>query len=324
MTALLEIREYIRSFYGRFEIWLTYIGRFLLAFFSLWLIGEELGYQHALTTMPILLMAALLCCIMPPGFTVFICAAFILGHLYALAIQYMIVALVIFLLMFLLYFRFSPGDAAAVILTPILVFFRIPYVMPIALGLLAGPASVISMSCGLITAYLISYVSGNATALGLSGDVEESAAQFQMLLSELLDNKQMWVTIAAFAFTLIIVYILRRLPVDHSWPIAIIAGGVVELISLLTGDLFFSTNISIVSVLLGTVIAMGVCFVIMFFTFNLDYLRTEKVQFEDDEYYYYVKAVPKVTVSAPKRRVKQINRSQTARGYKNQDIDQDV
>jgi hypothetical protein len=30
---------------------------------------------------------------------------------------------------------------------------------------------------------------------------------------------------------------------------------------------------------------------------NLDYARTERVQFEDDDYYYYVKAVPKKMVA---------------------------
>ena len=40
--------------------------------------------------------------------------------------------------------------------------------------------------------------------------------------------------------------------------------------------------------------------------FNVDYSRTEYVQFEDDEYYYYVKAVPKNTVTAPQKRVKTI------------------
>ena len=30
-----------------------------------------------------------------------------------------------------------------------------------------------------------------------------------------------------------------------------------------------------------------------FIFMNLDYARTENVQFEDDEYYYYVTAVPK-------------------------------
>ena len=46
---------------------------------------------------------------------------------------------------------------------------------------------------------------------------------------------------------------------------------------------------------------------IQLFRFNVDYARTEKVQFEDDEYYYYVKAVPKVTLSEPEKKVKKIN-----------------
>ena len=35
--------------------------------------------------------------------------------------------------------------------------------------------------------------------------------------------------------------------------------------------------------------------------------RTERVQFEDDEYYYYVKAVPKMYVAVKEKQVKTIN-----------------
>ena len=45
---------------------------------------------------------------------------------------------------------------------------------------------------------------------------------------------------------------------------------------------------------------------IKFFVFNVDYTRTERVQFEDDEYYYYVKAVPKNTVSIADKQIKKI------------------
>ena len=38
----------------------------------------------------------------------------------------------------------------------------------------------------------------------------------------------------------------------------------------------------------------------------MDYSRTETLQFEDDEYYYYVKAVPKVGVTLPEKQVKHI------------------
>ena len=48
-------------------------------------------------------------------------------------------------------------------------------------------------------------------------------------------------------------------------------------------------------------------FVLQFFVFNVDYSRTEYVQFEDDEYYYYVKAIPKVHITKREKTVKQIN-----------------
>ena len=39
----------------------------------------------------------------------------------------------------------------------------------------------------------------------------------------------------------------------------------------------------------------------------LGYLQTEEVQFEDDDYYYYVKAVPKMAVSRRDVQVKKFN-----------------
>ena len=44
-----------------------------------------------------------------------------------------------------------------------------------------------------------------------------------------------------------------------------------------------------------------------FFLFSVDYTRTEHLQYEDDEYYYYVKAVPKISIAAPEKTVKRIN-----------------
>lgn len=117
----------------------------------------------------------------------------------------------------------------------------------------------------------------------------------------------MLVMIAAFAITVIVVYLIRRMSVDHSWTIAMVAGVMIEVMILLVGDLMYDTNLSIVSALLGAVVTLIACKIIEFFRFCLDYSRTEKVQFEDDEYYYYVKAVPKMTVAAPTNTVKKIN-----------------
>ena len=71
-------------------------------------------------------------------------------------------------------------------------------------------------------------------------------------------------------------------------------------------DLAYDTHISIGLLIVGMVISLLIAKVLQFFCFNVDYSRTEYVQFEDDEYYYYVKAVPKNSVAQAKKKVKKI------------------
>ena len=312
MTSLLELKQYIKRFYIKNETYLTYVWKFLLSLISVAVINNKLGYMSSLNNMAIVLMASLLCAIFPANFIIVISAAFIVGHLFALAPECALVTAIIFVLMFLLYFRFSPKDTLAVVLTPLFYFMALPYVMPLAMGLLGTPASMVSVGFGVVVAFLISYFSSNATAFGSDG-VEEAANEFQSIVSGIIGNKSMMVMIVAFAITIVIVYLIRRSSVDNSWKIAISAGAISLIICILVGNLIFDTDIALAGVIIGTVVSALLMLVVEFFSFSLDYSRTEKVQFEDDEYYYYVKAVPKVTVSTPERRVKKINRAREQR-----------
>jgi hypothetical protein len=312
MTSLLELKQYIKRFYIKNETYLTYVWKFLLSLISIAVINNKLGYMSSLNNMAIVLMASLLCAILPANFIIVISAAFIVGHLFALAPECALVTAIIFVLMFLLYFRFSPKDTLAVVLTPLFYFMGLPYVMPLAMGLLGTPASMVSVGFGVVVAFLISYFSSNATAFGSDG-VEEAANEFQSIVSGIVGNKSMMVMIVAFAITIVIVYLIRRSSVDNSWKIAISAGAISLIICILVGNLIFDTDIALAGVIIGTVVSALLMLVVEFFSFSLDYSRTEKVQFEDDEYYYYVKAVPKVTVSTPERRVKKINRAREQR-----------
>ena len=61
--------------------------------------------------------------------------------------------------------------------------------------------------------------------------------------------------------------------------------------------------------ILGSVLGVAIAFALKFFKFCVDFNRTERVQFEDDDYYYYVKAVPKINVGGEEiGRVRRINR----------------
>ena len=308
MTALLEIKQYIRKFYIKNEVYITYVWKFLLALMSIGIINSKLGYMQSITNIAIVLMASLLCAILPPNFIVFMSTVFIVGHLFKLAPECALIALIVFALMFLLYFRFSPKDTLLVLLTPLLFFLHIPYVIPLAAGLLATPISIVSVTFGLVISYMITFFSSNTTAFGGEG-VQETAIEFKSVISGIMGDKRMLVMIVAFAITIAIVYVIRRSSVDNCWRIAIIAGSICLIVTALVGNFAAGTNISFWKLILGTIVSAFIAMGIEFFSFNLDYSRTEKVQFEDDDYYYYVKAVPKVTLTAPDRRVKKINRA---------------
>lgn len=306
MTALLELRENLKKIYSRNEAFILPVIKFLLSFIVLSIINGKMGYMTKLDNMAIVLIVSLLCSFLPTGFMAFFAMMFAVLHMYALSIETAAVGLVVFLLLYLLFLRFTAKEVLAVVLTPVLCMLKLPYVMPVAMGLIGTPASCVSVGCGVVVYYLLQTVITNAPTINSMG-AEEATAKLRLLIDGMLGNKAMLVTIAAFAITVIVVYLIRRMSVDHSWTIAMVAGVMIEVMILLVGDLMYDTNLSIVSALLGAVVTLIACKIIEFFRFCLDYSRTEKVQFEDDEYYYYVKAVPKMTVAAPTNTVKKIN-----------------
>ena len=306
MTVLLEMKERIKLIYSKYEAFIVPVLKFLLAFITFSTLNSRMGYMTRIDDMRIMLIAALTCSFLPVGLMILMAAVFSLMHMYALSMEVALVGLCMYLIMYLLFFRFSPKDSLVVVLTPLLFSMNIPYVVPIAVGLLCGPASIVSVGCGIAVFYLLRMVIDSAPNIRImeEGEILEKV---RFMVEGILGNKAMLVMIAAFVVTVLVVYLIRRMSVDYSWTIAMVTGAMINVVLLLIGDLLYDVNLSMGSVLLGSLLALVVAKVIEFFRFCVDYSRTEKVQFEDDEYYYYVKAVPKMTVSVPTKTVKRIN-----------------
>lgn len=308
MSSLLEMKENLRNFYSRNEVYLLPIFKCVLAVVTLMILNMNLGYMTKINNSLLILVIGLMCSFLPTNLLVIIAAVFVVLHSYAVSIECAIVVGAAFLLLFLLYYRFSPKDTLVVVLLPLCFGLKIPFVIPIAVGLLCGPASSVSVVCGVIVYYVIHYIKTNASVI-MSLEADSTVSKFRYVLDGLLDSKAMLVVLISFCITTIIVYVIRRLSVDHAWTIAMIVGAVVDVVILLVGDLRYDTGISVVSLVLGSLVSILIAKIIQFFVFNVDYTRTERVQFEDDEYYYYVKAVPKVTVAPASKTVKKINSS---------------
>ena len=86
---------------------------------------------------------------------------------------------------------------------------------------------------------------------------------------------------------------MRKLKADHAWTIAIVLGTLIQLASLIIGYVVLGISGRTVMLIIGNAVSLLGGFVLEFWFMNLDYSRTERVQFEDDEYYYYVKKTVK-------------------------------
>lgn len=306
MSSLLEVKQYVRNFINKYDAYLKPVLKLLLALISFLTINGKLGYMQKIDNFAIVMIAALMCSFLPVNFIVLLSAVFIVLHMYALSLESACIVLVLLIVLFLLYFRFSPKDTVVVVITPITCIMGIPYVMPIVMGLIGGPYSIVSIACGVIIYYVLGTMTGLAPTL-TSMETEEMGTRLRLIIDAILDNKIMIALIVAFAIATIAVYFVKSLPIDYSWPIAIVGGAIVDAVIVLVCDLSMSADISIAGLVFGTILGVAAGFVVQFLFFNVDYNRTEKVQFEDDDYYYYVKAVPKVTMSVPTKTVKKIN-----------------
>ena len=191
MTTLLIAKQYIRTFINKYEVYLKPVLKLVLALISLLMINGKIGYMQKLDNVSIVLMVALMCSFMPMNFIVFVAAAFTVLHMYALSLECALITLVLFLVMFLLYIRFSPKDTLVVLLTPLCFMLKIPYVIPIAMGLVGTPASAVSVGCGVMATYLINYIADNATALSAM-ETEDMAARFRFIIDGFIGNKDIF------------------------------------------------------------------------------------------------------------------------------------
>lgn len=312
MTALLEIKERIRGFCSKYEVYLVPVIKSILAFITFFMIRSRLGYMTRLNSMTLVIVLALACALLPVNMIVVIAALLVLLHLFSLSLAACLICFLVMLVLFLLYFRYSPKKGFYAVLTPLAFIFQVPYVMPLVIGLLdENPISVLAMVSGGIVYYLVSGIVANASAIAEMTEDDSILTKFSDVLKQFVNNREMIAMLAILVLTALIVWFIRRLAVDHAWTIAISTGCLLQFVLRFICDMQLKLPGSTLAIFGGVAASAVVGLVLQFFFFNLDYTRTERVQFEDDEYYYYVKAVPKIYVANTEKKVQKFSGDDT-------------
>ena len=305
MTTLLEMKQKIKNFYGEHDTWLLPLLKFLLAFLVFQTINSTLGFLEALDNIFIVLILSIICAVLPLNGMAVLGCIMIVAHCYGVGVEVAAFSVLLLLLLMILFLRFTSRDNLALILTPAAFSLHMPAAVPVGAGLLRGPSCAVPACCGVVLYYFMEVVSDRSTVL--QGKETESVQKLQILLDALINNQEMWLNILAFVVVLMVVYLISRTSSDYSWRIGDAAGAIIYILIMILGGMFLNVNINIGSVILSGVLAAVVGLVIEFAALGVDYSRSETTQFEDDEYVYYVKAVPKSFVAQAEKKIKNIS-----------------
>lgn len=303
---LLELKERMKAFYGKHAMFLDGIVKCFYSLIALILLNTAIGFMELLNNPLLVIALSLLCAFLPYSVIGLLIGMVMLAHIYSVSMELALVTAIFLLLVIMLYYGFQPGDSYWLVLTPIAFVLKLPYAIPILAGLSGSLVSAVPVGCGVVIYYMIQYAKQNVGVLTNDASVD-IAQKFVQIIRSMMANKAMLVMLVTFLITVLIVHAVRMLSVDYAWIIAIAAGTMSQLTLVFVGDYLFDVTVSILELLLGIAGSVLIAGIYHFFVFAVDYTRTEYTQFEDDEYVYYVKAVPKVVVSRPEVRVQRIN-----------------
>lgn len=306
MTKLLVFKEKIRKLYSSHSTYILPAIRFVLALTYVLMINNYLGVGGILNNSVLAIIIAACCSLLPVNVIVFLMSLLLIVNIYRIAAEMALVALVIYLIMYIAYFRFSVRYGYVLLVMPIVFLLRIPYLMPLVIGVGLSMTAIVPMVFGTIIFFIMKYAGSEVIADGSKASGVDKASSF---LRNVLANKEMFAIILAFVLAALVVYGIKRLSIDHSMQIGIIAGGILELIIIVCATYIFDIDgiYPIWMVAVMGLLAIGISYILQYFVLAVDYSGTEYIQFEDDDYYYYVKAVPKIKVTASDVQVKRIN-----------------
>ena len=136
MNNLLVLRERFKQIYVSHSLLVRKGAQFLLALLVFNLINSNIGFMKMASSVLCTVGLAVVCTFLPLAVMTAAATVLIVAHLYTLSMPIAGVAVILFLLMYIFYFRFTPEKSWLILLTVVAFGMKIPLVIPVIFGLL--------------------------------------------------------------------------------------------------------------------------------------------------------------------------------------------
>lgn len=293
MTGLLTVRDAIRDFLRKYDEITTPLFRFVVALIMFCSINSMYGYASLFDKGIVIFLMSVICALVSDTVVVLLGGIVILVNVLGLSVELGVLFFILFLLMYCMYMRIFPECGWILAFVPIMLMLKLYYAVPLVVVIFAGAAGIVPTAFGIVLYYFSVYVreiqDGN-----MLGDEEFQA--YTYIIDGIIKNKEVLAMIITAAVVILLAYIIYVLPFDYSWYVAIGVGGICNILFTFVVNAAVGVQTSAGSVLGGSLLGIVLALFIQVCKRVVDYSRKETVQFEDDDYYYYVKAVPKLNM----------------------------
>ena len=292
MNTVLKITDKMREIYADYDAVIRPVLKFGLSLMLFLLINNELGYMSILNNLFVLIVLAVICAILPLNGTVLIGVLLIVAHCFSLGTEVGAFAVILYLLMLLLYFRFVPKDALAILMSPAAFICKMPAAVPLSLGQVRGPASAFSVICGVISWQFVRSVHDTIEPMKSQADL--SLLDMITGMPRALLTEELIFEIIICTITFLVVMALCHMGGSYANEKAIVAGAIVYAVLEIAGRTILGEGVSVGNVIMGTIGSVIIAWILKLFFYSPDYQASEDLRFEDDRNYYQVKVIPKL------------------------------
>ncbi len=303
MTEFAAFRDKIRRYIVGHERDVVRVWNFVVALCGLLIVNDKFGYMISLRHWWLAVIIAIACAFLPMKGLTAVVMVYGFIHLMSLSTGVALTAFAGVLIMLAACGYFRGKNTYNLMTISVCYQLSVPFAIPLGAGLLRNINELVTIVAGGILSYYLKVVSENAS---LFLDSSTQITALDLIRSKMLNDQMFYFYMVAMVVMFLMVYSLRNRDMDYAWLKASIAGVAAEFVIMTTGYLVTGNATRIPTLIISNIVLLVVGYVFTFFILDLDYTRVERVQFEDDEYYYYVTAVPKVKVAQDDIEVKKI------------------
>lgn len=288
MSTNNNLKNKIQDIYRTHGMWVDLFIKACLTLSIVLLVNFNIGGIPVLSNYLILTPVAIIVGLLPTFLTVACVTIFIVVNLYYISVGTAVIYGVIAVVLGVLCGLFSPRNLYLTAITLVTCLCGGIYAVPMILGVIVNSFGLLSVITG-VSLYTLIH-----TAAVLQKALKKADMSDGMILyiESILNNTELLIAFVAVFIGFIVCSSLKKTQITESWKLGIITAFMINLAVVFIG-VIMSVKISMLNVIMFSVIGLIVAFLLEGLLHDVEYKSMKYVEFEDGEYYYYVKAVPK-------------------------------